>query len=395
MIMNKLIFNINDLALLLMIAQCSMLAFILMLSRGKSGEGKGTLAALLMIFALQSLDVLIYWSVPVKTIIAEHGAWPFWLFKWAPLAQGPLLFAYVRLKLTGQALSLSDAKHALPILSYPLIVWGIAMQLGPQGMIDGVFKFGVLFQSTIFDTLLWTQKISAAAYGSAAVWFMLKNYKRLEYNFSNPVSAQPLWLPIIVVGFMVLAIFHLAQGVIAFFGWIVINHFSGILSNYLNFAFVTALISYSLLKSAVVTPIPDVLVEADNKAENADVKEDFSPSEEDIQTAHNLTQLLADQQLYLNPELTLEDFSRAARLPERQVSYLLNSVLGQSFFECVNAARVARAKELLAAESWPVQRIFEESGFNSKATFNRIFKRYTHMTPSHYRKHNDMALDTA
>lgn len=392
MIMNTLLFNLNDLALLLMIAQCSMLAFILILSREKSGEGKGILAALLVAFAMQSLDVLIYWSVPVKAIIAELGVWPFWLFKWAPLVEGPLLLAYVRLKLTGQTITLADAKHMLPVLLYPLLVWGIAVQLGPQGMIDGLFTFGILFTSSVFDALLWMQKISVAVYGSICVWFMLKNYKRLEQNFSNPVSAQPLWLPIIVVGFMALAIFHLAQGLFAYAGWGVVNHFAGILSNYLNFAFVTALIAYSLLKSAIVTPPQNRQPEVDPSSENAGVKEDVAPSEQDIQTAHNLTQLLVDQQLYLNPELTLEDFARAARLPERQVSYLLNSILEQSFFECVNGARVARAKTLLATESWPVQRIFEESGFNSKATFNRIFKRYTDMTPSHYRKQSDAEL---
>jgi AraC-like DNA-binding protein len=33
-----------------------------------------------------------------------------------------------------------------------------------------------------------------------------------------------------------------------------------------------------------------------------------------------------------------------------------------------------------------IQRVFEDSGFNSKTTFNTLFKKHTGQTPSEYRK---------
>lgn len=400
--MNTLFFNINDLALLLLIAQCGMFACILLLTREKSGEGKGILAALLIAFALQALDTLIYWSEPIKALTASFGVWPFWLFKWVPFVQGPLLLAYVRIKLTAKNVSWADAKHALPVLFYPLMLWLVALQLG-ENFQRGVFEFGYWWQSWAFMTLLWVQKLSVLIYGGLGVWYLQRNLKRLEQSFSNPANAQPLWLPMVVYGFVFLACWHLAAGFVESAGWFDASHIMGVLANYLSFAFVTALVFYSLLKSHIVaSPRLELLNDSpkntpkpiEHTATEPSFKDEAQATtnhEQDAKAAQKLKVLMDDQALYLNPELTLEDLARAARLPERQVSYLLNNILGQNFFEYVNEARVEKAKVLLATHDWPVQRVFEESGFNSKATFNRIFKRYTDMTPSGYRKQfNDL-----
>ena len=63
--------------------------------------------------------------------------------------------------------------------------------------------------------------------------------------------------------------------------------------------------------------------------------------------------------------------------------------MNSSFYEFINTHRVEKVKELLKegrAEQLSILGVAEESGFNSKASFNRIFKKATGLTPSAYLK---------
>ena len=374
--MDTLLFNINDLTLLLVIAQGTLLALILWLVRDKPGQGNGLLAALLLAFAAQALDTLMYWSVPIRQIVAGLGVWPFFVLKWAPLVQGPLLYWYVRTRLTGQPNAKAKLWHFAPLALYPLVIVGIAAELGEARWQSGVGRFGDWFASSLFVLLLWAQKISALTYGVISWLYLQRHGKALEQAYSNPASAQPQWLNMVVIGFAGIWLWHLFGGVAELLQWLALSHIMGVTINYLSFAFVTALVFYSLLKSQVVAPV----------YEEPAAEEASGPSELDMAEAQRLQRLLREKGLYLNPELTVEELARTAHLSERQVSSLINQCLNKNFFELVNDARLEKAKELLASEDWPIQRVLEESGFNSKATFNRIFKRYVDITPTEYRK---------
>ena len=67
---------------------------------------------------------------------------------------------------------------------------------------------------------------------------------------------------------------------------------------------------------------------------------------------------------------------------------MINRSFNQNFFEFVNKYRVAEAQKLLGDSSNASRTmidIMHECGFNSKATFNTLFKKLVGMTPSQYR----------
>ena len=73
----------------------------------------------------------------------------------------------------------------------------------------------------------------------------------------------------------------------------------------------------------------------------------------------------------------------------RSLTTLINGHFGMTFYEFVNRYRVLEASEKLADPAnadVTVQRIFEDAGFNSKSTFNTLFKKATGKTPSEYRR---------
>ena len=90
---------------------------------------------------------------------------------------------------------------------------------------------------------------------------------------------------------------------------------------------------------------------------------------------------------YLNPTLSLKIFASNCKLPQKVVSQYLNQQLKKSFHEYVNHYRVEEFKRRVKEEKelvMTLEGLAYDCGFNSKTTFNRIFKKYTGLTPSQY-----------
>ena len=91
--------------------------------------------------------------------------------------------------------------------------------------------------------------------------------------------------------------------------------------------------------------------------------------------------LMAQQALYLDPDLTLSQVSRKLGVPVKQVSGAINRVTGENVSRYINGARIAAAQAaLLAGEN--VTSAMLSSGFNTKSNFNREFLRVTGQSPS-------------
>lgn len=107
----------------------------------------------------------------------------------------------------------------------------------------------------------------------------------------------------------------------------------------------------------------------------------------DAAVAERIRHALEDDRLFLNPTLTLAEVAAHTGLAPRLISYTLNAGLGRSFNDVVNGLRVAEVQRRLAqadARRFTLLGIALESGFNSKTTFNRIFKQLTGVAPRDY-----------
>ena len=105
--------------------------------------------------------------------------------------------------------------------------------------------------------------------------------------------------------------------------------------------------------------------------------------------AEELVQQVKTRKLYLDPELTLSTLSKAIGISEREITFILNRELHQNFYYFINSFRIEEVKAKLADPGNKHLKIISlayESGFNSKATFNRLFKSHVGMSPSAYIK---------
>jgi AraC-like DNA-binding protein len=99
-----------------------------------------------------------------------------------------------------------------------------------------------------------------------------------------------------------------------------------------------------------------------------------------------LNQLMHEQQLYLNPNLSLALLAKKVGSLQTTVSQVLNDKLNKSFNLYVNEFRIDHAKKLLLSESHlNMELVAERCGFNSNSTFFAAFKKITGQTPASYR----------
>lgn len=105
--------------------------------------------------------------------------------------------------------------------------------------------------------------------------------------------------------------------------------------------------------------------------------------------------LMDREKLYQETELTLNELARKLNCPTYHVSLAINEGLKKSFNDLINGYRIEEAKRLLLNPQnrhYTILSIGFEAGFNSKTTFNTVFKKFTGQTPTDFRQQQDVSL---
>lgn len=146
--------------------------------------------------------------------------------------------------------------------------------------------------------------------------------------------------------------------------------------------FVYALAYLGLKKPEVLTATSDIAPA--KKYE----KSSLTPERSD-RYMQKLLNFMETEKPYTDGELTLQKLAEKLAIPAQQLSRVINERLNQSFVDFINTYRVEEAKRMLndpSKKHYSVLAIAEEVGFNSKSSFNFVFKKHAHMTPSEFRK---------
>ncbi len=112
-------------------------------------------------------------------------------------------------------------------------------------------------------------------------------------------------------------------------------------------------------------------------------------SEQLAQYKQKLDQFMAAKKPYLDGELRLATLADLLSIQPHHLSQLINVEAGVNFFDYINRHRVEHAKTGLLAMKQQNQSILDvalAAGFNSKASFNRSFKKEAGCSPSEFLK---------
>ncbi|NVO58123.1 helix-turn-helix transcriptional regulator [Rhodobacteraceae bacterium B1Z28] len=106
---------------------------------------------------------------------------------------------------------------------------------------------------------------------------------------------------------------------------------------------------------------------------------------EDTEITDRLQRLMDEQQLYLDPDITVQRLAKRLSLPARNVSSAINKTQGINMSQYVNRFRLTHAAQLLADTDTSVAKIAAESGFMTRSNFYREFQRVYGQSPIEYR----------
>ncbi|WP_246337432.1 AraC family transcriptional regulator [Tenacibaculum pelagium] len=137
---------------------------------------------------------------------------------------------------------------------------------------------------------------------------------------------------------------------------------------------------YSMISPQVLQIIPE---ELENKKYNKS-----KLSYQDLNTLkHELELIMIEKKPYLNSKLLKSELAQLLGVNNPELARLLNENIGMNFFEYVNYYRIKEFVTLAQTEKAKQFTFFglaQESGFHSKTTFNKSFKKLMGSSPSEY-----------
>ena len=143
--------------------------------------------------------------------------------------------------------------------------------------------------------------------------------------------------------------------------------------------------NHKRFKDIMLKAIPDNL----NYKQKKSYKQTLLDTSEIKKYSKELEQIMTDDKLYLNPDLSLKDLASYIELPANYVSQLLNLGFQKNFSEYINTFRIKEFKERVLIEDnkgLTIMAIAYDSGFNSKTVFHTFFKKIEGITPNTYLK---------
>jgi AraC-like DNA-binding protein len=305
-----------------------------------------------------------------------------------PLVFGPLLYFYTRAVIYKNfSLNLKSLLHFLPFLiffsatefyylSQPYEV--------KEAFLHGLSGHQVPVAVSIATGFIFIQFLFYAILSLRLVSLYKKTANQL---FSNPKQTDVSWLYSTIIFFTLIIVVTTLNGLLAqtpFAKYFLVAFNLVILA---VLVFVVRVLMRALRQSYFLSFAEqnDLPAKPSSSKINVDTK-DKSEKEKIVQT---LLQYMESNKPYLEPELTLDQLASQLSVKSRVLSQAINEIRQQTFFDFINHFRIDEAARLLTNpkdKKITILEVLYKVGFNSKSSFNTLFKKYTGLTPTEFRQ---------
>jgi AraC-like DNA-binding protein len=327
---------------------------------------------------------------------------------------GPVIFFYVQSLLNPSfRFGKKERLHLLPGILY--LLFCIVMVVTDKLILKRYF-FLADGQDRDFDA--WYQFSGLA---SMVFYFVLslryyRLYKKLMVqviSYADTVLFR--WIKNFLVAFLLMQLLRVGADLFAqyipalntymqnwwfFLGFAVIFYYIAI-TGYSNSIETKVPFKLNLLtyKSSLLLQHSTMPVQRNNFTEGAEVIEieDTQNNEQEdsgllAEWKPKILELLQKEKVYEDPELSLTQVAKQLKTNASVVSKVINQGFQLNFNDLINNYRIGAVKEKLKAGEQKTQTLLGiafDCGFNSKATFNRAFKKVTTLSPKEWLEKNN------
>ncbi|MFA6455537.1 MAG: helix-turn-helix domain-containing protein [Bacteroidota bacterium] len=377
--------NLADIALVVAASQSFLLA-LLIFQKHRALYANRFLAALLTCFTLISVHMLIqdagvYQAVPAAFLILG-----------IPLTASPLQYLYTKYLLRRETrFAAKDWLHFSVFIIFETgLIIAFLFGLTDFSAATAASPSTAPFFLRMFNMLLIVQGI---VYVLAGLRMILRYDKQLKNVLSSIEQVQLSWLRNTTLAMLSAWILFLIEDSLMMQG---INLSNFVIVSVVFAVYVYAIGVFGLLKSEIFAS-PDVekamhtvseLAEEEIPSSGKYERSGLSP-EMAQQYVQQLIPLMEEKKLYTDASLTLSQLAELLNISAHNLSEVINTQLGKNFYDFVNGYRLEEVKRGLtdpAKQHLKILSIAFDAGFNSKATFNTLFKEQAGKTPSEFRK---------
>ncbi|NQX91677.1 MAG: helix-turn-helix transcriptional regulator [Flavobacteriales bacterium] len=386
-----LIFDYNEMSSTLLIFFINALVFSVLLFRKGIQEGKKDSKWLSLFIFLGALYICPF-MLGYAGWYSDIGYRQFMFF--VPFQHlffiGPAFYFYVKSLLGGDsAQSRRELLHFLPALVY--IIYSLLMFVFDKLIFDELYFYGDGRDRELDFWYQFSGFISMLVY----LWLSLRAYLKYRRLASRELSFAD------DVAFVWVKRFCIAFGLVLFIRllFFVFNpewgEFGDKYWHYLCFSILLMYISLAGYSNSVKISL-SLLTQpgfAEEESEEVELKEDSEADDSLKNWGNTIVQQFEVEAIHKNPYLTLNDLATQLDTNRNVVSKAINQEFKTNFNDFVNGKRVELVIDMLEKgehQQSTLLGIAFDSGFNSKATFNRAFKKFTGLTPNQYISENGL-----
>jgi len=294
------------------------------------------------------------------------------------LTYGPLFYFYIKAMSGGEfRWQPSQFMHFVPFL-LGLAFWSAFWVFRHSGAIPGILAR--LVRSPWVPVGIMAV-IQTAAYASLMIRRLREYSRTIKASYSTLDGINLRWLKWRLAVFVAISIFGLAVIAMVRVDSRLVN-----VAGQITF-FLVALNVFATGYRAMLQP--RVFFGPDESGPGKRYQRSSLTTENADLLKARLLETIEREESFLDPQLTLPKLAQTLDIPASHLSQVINEQLRRNFFDFINGYRVEAAKRRLLQPGSRQRKLISlafECGFNSLATFNRVFKELAGQTPSDYRK---------
>lgn len=313
---------------------------------------------------------------------------------------GPVIYFYTQSLLNPSfRLTKRNFWHLMPGIVYVLYV--LFMWLYDKYIFGGYYFYKDGMDKDFDNNYHTAGLISMTVYFIACIRYYNLYRKLMLQVASYADSILFKWIKTYLYSFLMMLIMPIVFDIITFF-YPELNSYTGSWWFFLFFSIIMYYIAVTGYANPIVTKIPFEISVFDKKpalllsdSSNTDsaiidiehevFEEQTSPEIESWKT--KIETVITEQNLYQNPELTLTDLAKKLDTNAAVISKAVNQGFGLNFNDFINNFRIEAVKSSFQKgehKKSTLLGIAFDCGFNSKATFNRAFKKNTGISPKEF-----------
>ncbi len=303
-----------------------------------------------------------------------------------PLLHGPMLFLYTLYSLRyDRKMRLVDYLHFTPALAAFLYMSNFFFfyTAEEKRMLDnGDIKDYMLFSIILLVAIL----ISGITYAILSYRLTIKHKQKIENNFSYREGINIKWLRncILSIGLVFLSATVIVLIRDAFGFQFSFN------ADYIIYTILIGLVFYigyfGIKQENIFTSKEHMEnIGTDERGKSEKYKNSGMKSDLVAELYGKLLKVMEEEKPYLDPKLSLSGLAQILEISPNRLSQIINQEASVNFHDFVNNYRV---EEFIARthknKNFSLLALALDSGFNSKSSFNYIFKRQKGLSPSKY-----------